>query len=89
MILFMGRWKSVPACLSYQVVGVKEYDRAMEHLNTPGLLSVDDVALLQARAVLAGSYFHSCGDVDSEDFRAGVKLDAAADEEEAEEHMPC
>ena len=34
MTLFMGRWKSAPACLSYQEVGVNEYDRAMELLHT-------------------------------------------------------
>jgi len=40
MILFMGRWKSAPACLSYQVVGVNEYDRAMDYLRKPGVLSI-------------------------------------------------
>ena len=27
-------WKSAPACLSYQVVGVSEYERAMDYLRT-------------------------------------------------------
>ena len=29
MILFMGRWKSAPACLSYQVVGVNHCGRGV------------------------------------------------------------
>ena len=45
MILFMGRWKS----LSYQVVDVHEYDRAMDYLRTPGVLSIADVELLHIR----------------------------------------
>ena len=49
MILFMGRWKSAPACLSYQEVGVSEYDRSMDYLRAPGVLSIADVELLHTR----------------------------------------
>jgi len=59
MILFMGRWKSLLACLSY----VNEYDRAMEHLTTPGLLSIADVNLLRT-----DTYSTTCNDVDSSGF---------------------
>jgi len=89
MILFMGRWKSLPACLSYQVVSVNEYDRAMEHLTTPGLLSIADVNLLHTRVTLADTYSTSCNDVDSSGFRDGNFCDEAADEEEEEEHRAC
>ena len=65
MILFMGRWKSAPACLSYLVVGVNEYDRAIDYLRTPGVLSIADVELLHARVTQSVNYSNTCGDVDS------------------------
>ena len=89
MILFMGRWKSAPACLSYQVVGVNEYDRAMDYLRTPGVLSIADVELLHTRVTQSVSYSNTCGDVDSAGFKDGVTCDAEADEEEEEEHRAC
>ena len=89
MILFMGRWKSLPACLSYQVVCVNEYDRAMEHLPTPGLLTIADVELLHTRDTQAVRHSDTCNDVDSAGFRDGETCDAAADEEEVEEHRSC
>ena len=89
MILFMGRWKSAPACLSYQVVGVHEYDRAMDYLRTPGVLSMADVELLHTRATLSVAYSNTCNDVDSPKFRDGVTCDPEADEEEEEEHRAC
>jgi hypothetical protein len=89
MILFMGRWKSAPACLSYQVVGVSEYDRAMDYLRTPGVLSIADVELLHTRFTQSVKYSDTCNDVDSVGFRDGVTCDATADEEEEEDHRAC
>ena len=65
MILFMGRWKSAPACLSYQVVGVNEYDRAMDYLRKPGVLSIADVELLPTRVTKSVAYSSTCDDVES------------------------
>ena len=90
VILFMGRWKSAPACLSYQVVGVNEYNRAMDYLRTPGVLFIADVDLLHTRVTQSVSYSNTCGDVDSAGFKDGVTCDAEADEEEEEEeHRAC
>ena len=90
MILFMGRWKSVPACLSYQVVGVHEYDRAMDYLRTPGVLSIADVELLHTRVTQSVPYSNTCNDVDSMGFKDGVTCDATTnEEEEEEEHRAC
>ena len=89
MILFMGRWKSAPACLSYQVVGVSEYDRAMDYLRTPGVLSIADVELLHTRFTQSVKYSDTCNDVDSVRFQDGVTCDATADEEEEEDHRAC
>ena len=89
MILFMGRWKSAPACLSYQVVGVNEYDRAMDYLRKPGVLSIADVELLHTRVTQSVAYSSTCDDVESTGFRDGVTCDAEADEEEEEEHRAC
>ena len=89
MILFMGRWKSAPACLSYQVVGVSEYDRAMDYLRTPGVLSIADVELLHTRFTQSVKYSDTCNDVDSVGFKDGVTCDATADEEEEEDHRAC
>ena len=89
MILFMGRWKSPPACLSYQVVGVNEYDRAMDYLRTPGVLSIADVELLHTRVTQSVTYSNTCNDVDSVGFKDGVTCDDAANEEEEEEHRGC
>ena len=89
MILFMGRWKSAPACLSYQVVGVNEYDRAMDYLRTPGVLSIADVELLHTRVTQSVNYSSTCGNVDSTGFRDGVTCDKEVDEEEEEEHRAC
>ena len=80
MILFMGRWKSAPACLSYQFAGVNEYDRAMDYLQTPGVLSIADVELLHSS---------TCDDVDASGFKDGVACDTEADEEKEEEHRAC
>ena len=85
MILFMGRWKSAPACLSYQVVGVSKYDRAMDYLRTPGVLSIADVELLHTRFIQSVKYSDTCNDVDSVVFSDDVTCDATADEEE-EDH---
>jgi len=65
MILFMGRWKSAPACLSYQVVGVTEYDRAMDYLRKPGVVSIADVELLHTRVTQSLAYSSTCDDVES------------------------
>jgi hypothetical protein len=78
MILFIGRWKSAPACLSYQVVGVSEYDRAMDYLRMPGVLSIADVKSSHTRSM---KYSDTCNDVvDSVGFQDGVTCDATADE---------
>jgi hypothetical protein len=89
MILFMGRWKSAPACLSYQVVGVHEYDRAMDYLLTPGVLTIADVELLQTRVTQSVAYSNTCKDVDSLGIKDGVTCDATTNEEEEEEHRAC
>ena len=90
MILFMGRWKSAPACLSYQVVGVHEYDRAMDYLRTPGVLTIADVELLQTRVTQSVAYSNACNNVDSLGFKDGVTCDATTnEEEEEEEHRAC
>ena len=89
MILFMGRWKSAPAGLSYQVVGVNEYDRAMDYLQTPGVLSMADVELLHTRVAQSVAYSNTCDDVDAPGFKDAVACDTEADEEEAEEHRAC
>ena len=88
MILFMGRWKSAPACLSYQVVGVNENDRAVDYLWTPGVLSIADVEFLHTRVTQSVNYSSTCGDVDSTGFRDGVTCNKEADEEK-EEHRAC
>ena len=85
MILFLGRWKSPPACLSYQVVGVNEYDRAMDYLRTPGVLSIADVELLHTRVTQSVTYSNTCNDVDSVGFKDGVTCDDAGNVEEEEE----
>ena len=90
MILFMGRWKSAPACLSYQVVGVNEYNPAMDYLLTPGVLSIVDVELLHTQFTQSVKYLDTCNDVDSVGFKDGVACDANAEEEEEEEdHRAC
>ena len=89
MILFMGRWKSAPACLSYQVVGVNEYDRAMDYLQTPGVLSMAEVELLRTRVAQSVTYSNTCEDVDAKGFKDGVACDTEADEEAEEEHRVC
>ena len=89
MILFMGRWKSAPACLSYQVVGVHEYDRAMDYLRTPGVLTIADVELLQTRVTQSVAYSNTCTNVDSLGFKDGVTCDTTTNEEEEEEHRAC
>ena len=77
------------ACLSYQVVGVNEYDRAMDYLRKPGVLSIADVELLHTRVTQSVAYSSTCDDVESTGFRDGVTCDAEADEEEEEEHRAC
>ena len=89
MILFMGRWKSAQVCLSYQVVGVHEYDRARDCLRTPGVLFIADVELLHLRATQSVAYSNTCNDVDSLGFKDGVTCDATTNEEEEEEHRAC
>jgi len=81
--------KSAPACLSYQVVGVNEYDPAMDYLRTPGVLSIADVELLHTHVTQSVSNSNTCGDVDSAGFKDGVTCDAEADDEEEEEHRAC
>lgn len=58
-ILFMGRWKSLPACLSYQEMGTAEFDHALELLNGPELLTNNDINLIQIRASELNKYIHS------------------------------
>ena len=70
-------------------MGVNEYDRAMDYLRTPGVLSIADVELLHTRVTQSVSYSNTCGDVDSTGFRDGVTCDKEADEEEEEEHRAC
>ena len=90
MILFMGRWKSAPACLSYQVVDASEYDRTMDYLRTPGVLSIADVELLHMILFTQSvKYSDTCNDVDSVVFKDGVTCDATADDDEEEDHRAC
>ena len=70
-------------------MGVHEYDRAIDYLRTPGVLSMADVELLHTRATLSVAYSNTCNDVDSPKFRDGVTCDPEADEEEEEEHRAC
>lgn len=85
MILFIGGWKSVPACLSCQVVGVNEYDRAIDYyLRTPGVLSIADMELLHTRVTQSVTFLNTCNDVDSVGFKNSVTCDVAA-----EEHRAC
>ena len=81
--------KSAPACLSYQVVDASEYDRTMDYLRTPGVLSVADVELLYTQFTHSVTYSDTCNDVDSVVFKDGVTCDATADEVEEEDHRAC
>ena len=72
-------------------MGVSEYERAMDYLRTPGVLSIAVVELLHTRFTQSVKYSDTCNDVDSVVFKDGVTCDATADkeEEEEEDHRAC
>jgi hypothetical protein len=50
-------------------MGVNERDRAIDYLQTPGMLSIADVDLLHTRATQSVTYSDTYGDVDSAGFK--------------------
>lgn len=55
MIMFMGRWKTLPAALGYLEVSLSEFDHAMELVSQPGVLSTDEIRLIFNRAAMVES----------------------------------
>lgn len=47
MIMAMGRWRSLPACLGYQAPSTASHDRMLNLLSTPGQFTSRDVRLGQ------------------------------------------
>ena len=72
-------------------MGVNKYDRAMDYLQMPGVLSIADVELLHTRVAQSVTYSNTCEDVDAPGFKDGVACDTEVDEEEEEEeeHRAC
>jgi hypothetical protein len=73
MIMFMGRWKSLPSCLGYVEVTLQDFDHAQLLLNQ-GALTTEDVRLITIRStavnemvVTASSSFVESADLDPED----------------------
>ena len=56
-------------------MGVNEYDRAMDYLQMPGVLSIADVELLHARVTQSVMYSNTCDDIESTGFKNGVTCD--------------
>jgi len=63
-----------------------EYDRAIDYLRKPGVLSINDVELLHTQVTQSVAYSSTCDDVESTGFRDSATCDAEADEEE---HRVC
>jgi hypothetical protein len=64
------------------ILGVNEYDRAMNNLQMPGALSIADVELLHTRVIQSVAYTSTCDDVESKGLRNGANCDAETDEED-------
>jgi hypothetical protein len=52
MVMFMGRWRTLPSCLGYVEVTLRDFDHAQWLINK-GVLTTEDVRLLTMRSVAA------------------------------------
>jgi len=52
MIMIMGRWRSLPACLWYQASSTATHDHLLQLLGTPGQFTPRDVQLSQTQTAL-------------------------------------
>jgi hypothetical protein len=55
MIMFMGRWKCLPACLGYLEVSLSEFDHALDLVSRPGVLTTQEIRLIYTRSAMVNA----------------------------------